>query len=261
MRRALNQPAQTKVLKPPATQQRRTELGMTLEELRELEEKAVRLEKLAMLLLNTPQQAFYLYDHQQQRFELGQEHVSGLYGYKAGEIEQRPGGWFSIIHPNDREEFEAMHRRMMHRPGNEVHSMRARVLKKGGGHEWIQSYMRPFERDAQGQVQSEVGMVIIITPLMEAERALRETEARCHSLFQGNTAGVLVFDRTCHIVDANPALCRLLGYEKNALRRLEVLDLTAPGTRAVMHKLLRAMQSGDRPPPSMDATMQRRNGD
>ena len=78
--------------KPKAKQPSKASLGMSLEELRELEEKAVRLEKLARLLLKTPQQAFYLYDYSKQQFVLGQEHVSGLYGYKAGEIEKPKRG-------------------------------------------------------------------------------------------------------------------------------------------------------------------------
>ena len=41
-----------------ATRPAKAKLGISLEELRELEQKAVRLEKLAGMLLNTPQQAF-----------------------------------------------------------------------------------------------------------------------------------------------------------------------------------------------------------
>jgi hypothetical protein len=96
-----------------ATRPANAKLGISLEELRELEQKAVRLEKLAGMLLNTPQQAFYLYDYSKQEFVLGHEHVSGLYGYKAGEIEKRKGGWFGIIHPDDLAEFKEAHRLVM----------------------------------------------------------------------------------------------------------------------------------------------------
>lgn len=246
--------------KPKAKQPSKASLGMSLEELRELEEKAVRLEKLAHLLLKTPQQAFYLYDYSKQAFVLGQEHVSGLYGYKAGEIEKRKGGWFSIIHPDDLAEFKEAHRLVMESGSDEVRTMRVRVLRKKGGHEWILAHMRPFERDAKGRVISEAGMAIITTPLVETERALRETEARCHSLFQSNAAGVLVFDAKFHIVDANPAACRMLGYDKKALLRLSVLDLTLAGNRTEMHRLLRTMKNGPKPSRCLDSTLERQNG-
>lgn len=259
MRKALNKSA-TKKTARKKVRAVAPDIGMSLEELRELEANAVRLEKLARLLLDTPQQAFYLYDYRERRFELGQEHVSGLYGYKPGEIEKLPNGWFSIIHPNDLDEFQAMHLRLMHSRRNEVQSIRARVLRKNGGYEWIHAYMRPFERDADGKVVSEVGLVVIITPLMEAEQALRETEARCHSLYQHNTSGVLVFDADFHIVDANPAACRLLGHDKKSLLRLSVLDVTAPGARTEMHRLLRTMKGRAKLPASFDTTLDHHTG-
>ncbi|MFN0075654.1 MAG: PAS domain S-box protein, partial [Prosthecobacter sp.] len=260
MRKAPKKPVTKKAAGKPATRAAAPDLGMSLEELRELEAKAVRLEKLAQVLLNTPQQAFYLYDYREQRFVLGQEHVSGLYGYKPGEVEKLAKGWFSIIHPNDLDEFQTAHLRLMHSRRNEVQSIRTRVLRKNGGYEWIQAYMRPFERDAEGKVVSEVGMVVIITPLMEAEQALRETEARCHSLFQHNTAGVLVFDADFHIVDANPAVCRMLGHDKKSLLRLSVLDVTAPGVRTEMHQMLRTMKSRVKLPASFDTALDHHAG-
>jgi PAS domain S-box-containing protein len=260
MRRASPTPAKKSTGHKPPTTKRRVDLGMSLEELHELEEKAVRLEKLAKTLLNTPQQAFYLYDHRAKRFILGGKHVPGLYGYKEGEIEKRKDGWLGIIHPDDLGEFAAAHLRVLEGKGDGVQTMRLRVLRKKGGFEWILAHMRPFERDEEGRVISEVGMVNIITPLVEAESALRATQARCHSLFQCNTSGVLVFDSKFHIMDANPAACRMLGYDKTHLLRLGVFDVIAPGARAEMHKLLRTLKSGTKPPPSMDTTLERRDG-
>jgi len=97
-------------------------------------------------------------------------------------------------------------------------------------------------------------------PHLENEAALREIEARCHLLFQHNTAGVLVFDAGFQIVDANPALCRMLGYERKALLRLEVLDVTAQGARAEMHKLMRSLKTGAKVPASLDSTFDSRQG-
>lgn len=271
MRRASTSPSKTKTPPKPepragsprkAARKPASLDNMSLDELRELETKAVRLENLATMLLNTPQQAFYLYDYDKQDFVLGHEHVSGLYGYKKGEIEKLKDGWFSIIHPDDLADFQEMRRRMMDEDGgDEVRVLRMRILRKQGGYEWVQTYTRPFERDARGRVISETGMAVIITPLVEAEKALRETEARSHSLFHSNAAGVLVFDSEFRIVDANPAVCRLLGYEKKALLRLGVLDVTVPGCRTEMHRLLRLLK--DRPKSSMavESALERKDGE
>jgi hypothetical protein len=75
MRRA-SHPAEKKGAASKTRSSRRSvDLGMSLAELHELEEKAVRLEKLAKTLLNTPQQAFYLFDHRAGRFVLGEKHL------------------------------------------------------------------------------------------------------------------------------------------------------------------------------------------
>lgn len=263
MRRASKSPKKARTTPQPKTRRagQASGLDINLEEMRELETKAMRLEKLASMLLHTPQQAFYLYDYQKNTFVLGHEHVSGLYGYKTGEIEKLKDGWFSIVHPDDLAEFQEMRWRLMESGSDEVQTQRMRMLRKGGGYEWVQCYMRPFERDADGKVISETGMAVVITPLVQAEQALRETEARSHSLFQSNAAGVLVFDSKFHIVDANPAICRLLGYEKKALLRLSVLDLAAKGVRATMHRLLRQMKDKPKEAAVLDSVLENKKGE
>lgn len=228
--------------------------------MREHEAKAMRLEKLARMLLNTPQQAFYLYDYTQRKFLLGEEHVSGLYGYKAGEVEKLRGQWQGLVHPDDVTEFKETRWRVMESGSDEVQTLRFRIRRKQGSYEWVQVYMRPFERDAQGRVTQEAGMAIIITPLVEAEQALRESQIRSHSLFQSSAAAVLFFDSKLHIQDANPAMCRLLGYDKKALLRLGVLDITAPGARTGMSRLLRQLKGEQKAASIVDSTLERKNG-
>lgn len=260
MRKA-TRPSTTKKPRPPSQDHPAKQfVNVGLDEMRELEEKAARLERLAQVLLNAPQQAFYVYDYTKQAFLIGQEHVSGLYGYKPGEIEKRPGGWFSIIHRDDLEQFQTLHERLMTSTTNEVHTMRVRVMRKTGGCEWIQVHQRVFERDAKGGVASEVGLVRIITPQVEAEEALRDSKAGWHSLFQNNTAGVLICDGSCRIQDANPMMCRMLKYNRKTLLRLEVDNVIAAGNRASLEKLFRAMNKGGKVPASFETRLEARDG-
>lgn len=267
MRRASPSPSKTK---PPAKPKPKTSLpkaaateaginNVSLEELRELETKAMRLERLARMLLNTPQQAFYLFDYTKREFVLGHEHVSGLYGYKAGEIEKLKEGWFSIVHPEDMAEFREVRWRIMESGSDDVQTQRMRILRKQGGYEWVQCYMRPFERDAEGRVISEAGMAVVITPLVEAEEALREAQARSHHLLQSNAAAVIAFDQKFNIVDANPAACRLLGYAKKALLRLSAQDLAAQGHHADLSRLLRGIKDQQKPSQVVELALARQD--
>ncbi|HEY1052355.1 MAG TPA: PAS domain S-box protein, partial [Prosthecobacter sp.] len=200
-----------------------------------------------------------LYDYVKQDFVLGHEHVSELYGYKAGEIEKLKEGWFSIVHPDDLAEFREVRWRIMESGSDDVQTQRMRMLRKQGGYEWVQCYMRPFERDAEGHVVSEAGMAVVITPLVAAEEALREAQARSHNLLQSNAAAVVAFDKKFNIVDANPAACRLLGYAKKALLRLSTQDLAAQGHHADLLRLLRSIKDQQKPSQVVELALARQD--
>ena len=68
-----------------------------------------------------------------------------------------------------------------------------------------------------------------ITERKQREAVLRNSETRFMAIFEGTSQGILVVDRqTQHLRYANPALCRMLGYEQADLRDLTVRDLHPP---------------------------------
>lgn len=80
-----------------------------------------------------------------------------------------------------------------------------------------------------------------------------------HDLFMFNTAGVLVCDGSFQIVDANPAMCGMLKYDRKALLKLEIGDVIAPGHGAKLEKLFRSLKSGDEAPPNFEMRLLRRD--
>lgn len=61
--------------------------------------------------------------------------------------------------------------------------------------------------------------------------ALRESEARYRSLFDNSMDGLLSADDQGNYVDANPAVCELLGYSRDELLQLNIRDITQPEFR------------------------------
>jgi PAS domain S-box-containing protein len=53
----------------------------------------------------------------------------------------------------------------------------------------------------------------------------REVEAKYRMLLEHSSDAVLVFDEEGHFLEVNPRLCRLLGYEREELLGMNVLDL------------------------------------
>ena len=58
-------------------------------------------------------------------------------------------------------------------------------------------------------------------------RALAASETRARELIEGSGDGILVSDASGQYVDANPALCRMLGYSQDELLGMQAGDLTA----------------------------------
>jgi PAS domain S-box-containing protein len=59
-------------------------------------------------------------------------------------------------------------------------------------------------------------------------RALQASEARARDLFEQSGDGILVAGVTRRYVEANQALCRMLGYTREELLRMDAGDLAAP---------------------------------
>ena len=88
--------------------------------------------------------------------------------------------------------------------------------------------------DAGGRHTHSVAILRDITERHHTEQALRESEARFRGLFDQAADGILVLDPRGKIVDANPQVCRTLGYQRDELTALGMVDLdTGPNSASV----------------------------
>ncbi|HTJ83862.1 MAG TPA: PAS domain S-box protein, partial [Polyangiaceae bacterium] len=85
-----------------------------------------------------------------------------------------------------------------------------------------------------------------------AEDALRRSEIRFRGVFEGAIDGIVLIDRSNHIVDANPAACRLL--RRDSLSGILVSDLVVRGTEESRER----KDSVPAPPSSAGPVIERR---
>jgi PAS domain S-box-containing protein len=65
-----------------------------------------------------------------------------------------------------------------------------------------------------------------ITERKQAERALRESEERFRMIFKNSSDGIIVADpETMKFLYVNPAICKMLGYTKEELTQMGVVDI------------------------------------
>jgi PAS domain S-box-containing protein len=76
--------------------------------------------------------------------------------------------------------------------------------------------------------------------------ALRETEKRFRKIFEEGAIGMSLVDKEGYLLDSNPALQEMLGYQKEELYRMPFLDIFHPEDRERSTNLFKDMVEGKR---------------
>jgi len=83
-----------------------------------------------------------------------------------------------------------------------------------------------FRRDVQGG--RFFSFLHDITERKRAEAALKESELRFRLLFEKSPIGIALADQDCHLIQANQALCDMLGYPAEELLGKTFIEITHP---------------------------------
>src|SRR5215208_4437381 len=98
--------------------------------------------------------------------------------------------------------------------------------------------------DEHGQPKLLQGGLVDITARKATEEALSRSEARSRGLFEHSPDAILVTDAECHFIEANQAAVTLLGYSREELSRLSVVDAVAPGPSCARREFARLRREG-----------------
>ncbi|MFL5303572.1 MAG: PAS domain S-box protein [Polyangia bacterium] len=141
-------------------------------------------------------------------------------------------GWIAAAHPEDRD-------RVMHdwtetlRSSASVFSSHGRVWS-ARHQSWRASQTRAVPvRGDDGSVVEWVGALTDVQDVVDAQERLtareRELEHRFRSVYESAIDGIILTDDTLHVVDANPAACRLLGRTREAIVGRSTAELMPAG--------------------------------
>jgi PAS domain S-box-containing protein len=122
-------------------------------------------------------------------------------------------------------------------------SVEFRLRHKDGSYRWMLCRGGAL-RDASGRVARVAGANTDITAQKEAEQALRESEARFRLLSQNTPDAVFLHDMAGNVLNVNDHACLMLGYDKEALTRLNVADFEVSCPAEVLHGIWANMQPG-----------------
>lgn len=146
-------------------------------------------------------------------------------GYAPDELEPRLDAWRALIHPQDALRVDAAMSRHL---TDQSRQFRVECrLRHGHGHYvWMLVLGEVSERDNEGR---PLRMLCSHTDLSERralEAALGESENKFRLLFETSPIGLALLDLTGRWLDANPALCALLGYARDELLQRSFQQIT-----------------------------------
>jgi two-component system cell cycle sensor histidine kinase/response regulator CckA len=116
-------------------------------------------------------------------------------------------------------------------------------VRDDGRTDWIRWEIRPWLR-----TDGTVGGIILFSEDISARKAaaaaLRASEARYRTLFDYAPDGILIADKDGTYVDANAAMCRMLGYEREELLGRTAVDIAIPEETGNIEPALEKLNAG-----------------
>jgi diguanylate cyclase (GGDEF)-like protein/PAS domain S-box-containing protein len=160
--------------------------------------------------------------------------LQDLYGVAAGKTTYQT--FLSLVHPDDRECVDELWRQLVvdQLPVECEH----RVLRPDGTVRTVRCHGAAVP-DASGSARL-LGTVQDVTDQRAAETRMMRSSQRFADLVAIAPVGIGIFDDNDRIVDANEALCRLLGYDLETLRGMSSEALAHPDDRADRLRILRS---------------------
>jgi two-component system NtrC family sensor kinase len=118
-----------------------------------------------------------------------------------------------LVHPEDRDRVRENAVAML--KGNRFPPYELRYIVKGGETLWATETVTSIYYNGKRAV---LGNFMDITAHKQAEEKLQESEEYLKTLFNASTGGMLVIDPETHkIVDANPAIIKMIGVEREQI--------------------------------------------
>ncbi len=114
-------------------------------------------------------------------------------------------------------------------------------MRRNGERVWI-AWTNRIVCDAQGQVVEFLSIGTDITERKRAEEARQESEARYRKLFECAPNGIFIADRESYNIDANPSMCRMVGYTRDEMIGLHASEFVVPSEVAHIEPTLRAIK-------------------
>ena len=150
--------------------------------------------------------------------------------------------WAARIHHEDRDRVMAQSDAAAF--AGERFDAEYRMVAADGRVVWVHDVQVP-QLESDGRLIETQGFLLDVTARREAEEVARESEEIFRAAFEDAATSMIVVSPDGSILHANGAMCDLLGFTSDELRRLTVVDITHPDDRAASRDLVARLNDGN----------------
>jgi PAS domain S-box-containing protein len=146
------------------------------------------------------------------------------YEYTGLTPEQTAGdGWMQALHPEDLQRFRS--RSATEEDPDIMHEWRMRFRRKDGQYRWMLVRSVPV-REKNGAIVRRVGAITDIDAMVNAQNALRKSEAQFRAMFEAAVVGQTQASAvTGQFTRVNQRFCEMTGYSEAELLQMRPRDL------------------------------------
>lgn len=221
-----------------------------------LAREEARLRRREQLLIDTQNVAHFgvwEWDLSQPTAEWS-EALYQIYGLEPGSHVPSYEDYLTRVHPDDRERVVEATNGVFQRC--EPYDHDERVFRSTGELRYLHTWAHPV-MDATGKLVRLLGVCQDITDRKLAEAERQEFEARLRAVFDASPIGIATVRERGEVVDASPALARLLGVSTDALIGTPIADRLHPEDADRYARFLSGAYDADRPLPRVRVRLAR----
>ena len=149
--------------------------------------------------------------------------------------------FLSTVHPDDREYVDKKWKAGL---AGEHYDIEHRIIVEGQI-KWVREKAH-LEFDKNGELLGGFGTTQDITERKKAEEALRESEEKFKTIYDGSIDGILVADvENKKFLMGNKAICNMLGYSQDEIKNLAVRDIHPQENLPLIEKQFEIMARGE----------------
>ncbi len=181
-------------------------------------------------------------------------------GYAPDEFISDPDLFERIAHPADRALVAGHLNEEL--PGKlGIRHLDFRIITRDGDVRWISHFCQPvYGKD--GSWRGWRASNRDITQRKQVEEALRESEERFRTVFEDGPLGLVIVGLDHSLLAANPAYCRMTGYNEQELSQIRVTEIVYPQDAKKVSEFERRFVGTDAPcPERLEVRHVRKNGE